>query len=224
MSQRHFPSRYPAREAGSTGITIRIPPTREFVMTAVAQASPVREAPVPEGWVAGSWTIDPAHSVVSFAVRHLMSRVRGTFSDVSGHITTGAGPAGSAATAVIAVTSVSTGNQMRDEHLRSPDFFDAQRHPQMRFASQALRPAGAGWVLPGELTIRDITRPLDLAVEFLGTDPDGLQGEPRVGFAARGSISRRDFGVSFGLAADGSKVVVADKVEIVLDVEAFLDA
>ena len=193
-------------------------------MTAVAQAGAVREAPVPEGWVAGSWTIDPAHSVVSFAVRHLMSRVRGTFSDVSGHIVTTSDPAESAAAAVIAVTSVCTGSQMRDEHLRSPDFFDAQRHPQMRFASQALHPADDGWVLSGELTIREITRPVDLKVDFLGTDPDGLQGEPRVGFTARGAISRRDFGVSFGLAADGGKVVVADKVDIVLDIEAFLDA
>jgi polyisoprenoid-binding protein YceI len=192
-------------------------------MTAVVQTSAVREAPAPEGWIAGSWTIDPAHSVVSFAVRHLMSRVRGTFSDVSGTIVTTADPAGSAAAAVIAMSSVCTGNQMRDEHLRSPDFFDAQRYPEMRFSGQALRPADDRWVLPGELTIRDVTRPVDLQVDFLGTDPDGLQGEARAGFTARGAISRRDFGVSFGLAADGGKVVVADKVEIVLDIEAFLD-
>jgi polyisoprenoid-binding protein YceI len=183
---------------------------------------------VPESWAAGTWTIDPAHSTVSFAVRHLMSRVRGTFSDVSGQITTTAEVSGSAAAAVIAVSSVSTGNQMRDNHLLSADFFDAGQYPQMRFASTALRRAGGGpdrcWVLSGELTIRDVTRQVDLEVEFLGTDPDGLQGEPRIGFAARTAISRRDFGITFGLAADGTKIVIADKVDIVLDVEAYLDA
>ena len=180
---------------------------------------------VPEGWVAGTWTIDPAHSTVSFAVRHLMSRVRGTFSEVSGQIVTSADPSRSTATAAVAVSSVSTGNQVRDNHLRSVDFFDAGRYPVMRFASRALRPAdGSCWVLSGELTIRDVTRPGELEVEFLGTDPDGLQGEPRIGFSARTAISCRDFGITFGLAADGTKIVVADKVDIVLDIEAYLDA
>lgn len=177
---------------------------------------------VPEGWVTGTWAIDPAHSTVSFAVRHLMSRVRGTFSDVSGQITTTAGVSGSEAAAVIAVSSVSTGSQMRDDHLRSADFFDAGRYPQMRFASTALRPAaGGGWVLSGELTIRDVTRPVDLEVEFLGSDPDGLEGEPRLGFSARTVISRRDYGITFGLAAEGAKVLAGDRVDITLDIEAF---
>jgi len=168
--------------------------------------------------------IDPAHSTVSFVVRHLMSRVRGTFSDVSGQIVTTAEVSGSAATAAITVSSVSTGNQMRDDHLRSADFFDAERYPVMSFASSALRTADGCWVLSGELTIRDVTRPVDLEVEFLGSDPTGLQGEPRIGFSASGAISRRDFGITFGLTADGTKIVVADKVDIVLDVEAFRGA
>ena len=176
---------------------------------------------VPAGWVAGKWTIDPAHTTVRFAVRHLMSKVHGTFSEVSGQILTGPDPSGSTATAVIAVSSVSTGNQMRDDHLRSADFFDAERYPAMTFASTKLRLADGGWVMSGELTIRDVTRPVDLDVEFLGTDPTGLQGEARIGFSARAAISRRDFGITFGLAADGTKIVVADKVDIVLDVEAF---
>ena len=179
---------------------------------------------VPEGWVAGTWTIDPAHSTVSFVVRHLMSRVRGTFSDVSGQIATSADPSGSAASAVIAVSSVSTGNEMRDNHLRSADFFDAERYPAMTFASRTLRPADGCWVLSGDLTIRDVTRPVDLEVEFLGTDPTGMQGEARIGFSARAAVSRRDFGVTFGLAADGTKIIVADKVDIVLAVQAFLGA
>ena len=187
----------------------------------VADVSSPAGVGMPNGWGAGTWEIDPAHSTVSFVVRHLMSRVRGTFSDVSGQIITSADVSGSTAAAVIAVSSVSTGNQMRDNHLRSADFFDAERYPQMTFASRALRPADGRWVLSGELTIRDVTRPVDLEVEFLGTDPDGLQGEPRIGFSARAAISRRDFGITFGLATDGTKIVVADKVDIVLDVEAY---
>ena len=178
----------------------------------------------PEGWVAGTWTIDPAHTVVSFAVRHLMSRVRGTFSDVSGQIITCPDLSGCTATAAIAVSSVCTGNEMRDNHLRSADFFEAARYPVMSFAGTGLRPADGSWLMSGELTIRDVTRAVDLEVEFLGTDPTGLQGEARIGFSARGTVSRRDFGITFGLAADGTKIVVADKVTIVLDVQAFLDA
>ena len=193
-------------------------------MTTTADVSATAGVPVPEDWVTGTWEIDPAHSVVSFAVRHLMSRVRGTFSEVSGQIVTSPDPSGSTASAVIAVPSVSTGHQMRDDHLRSADFFDAERYPSMTFASKGLRPAAGAWVMSGELTIRDVTRPVDLDVEFLGADPTGLQGEPRIGFSAQGVISRRDFGITFGLAADGSKIVVADKVSIVLDVEAFLAA
>lgn len=164
---------------------------------------------VPEGWVAGTRTIDPAHTTVSFVVHHLMSRVRGTFSDVSGQVVTSPDPSGSTAAAVIAVSSVSTGNQMRDDHLRSADFFDADKYPEMRFASTALRPADDSWVLAGELTIRDVTRPVDLEVEFLGTDPDGLLGEPRIGFSARAVVSRRDFGITFP-AVDGTKIVAEE--------------
>jgi polyisoprenoid-binding protein YceI len=181
----------------------------------------------PEGWATGTWTIDPAHTSLAFSVRHLMSRVRGSFSDVSGQIVTDRNPSRCQVTAAIALASVNTGNPMRDDHLRSPDFFDIGHTPQMTFTSTALRPAGAaeaGWVLTGDLTIRDVTRPVELEVDFLGTDPAGLQGETRIGFAARGTISRRDFGITFGLAADGTKIVVGDKVDITIDAEAFLAA
>jgi polyisoprenoid-binding protein YceI len=181
---------------------------------------------VPEGLATGTWTIDPAHTSVAFSVRHLMSRVRGSFSDVSGQIVTDHSPSRCQVTATIALASVSTGNPMRDEQLRSPDFFDIGHTPQMTFTSTALRPAGAGragWVLTGDLTIRGTTRPVELQVEFLGIDPAGLQGETRIGFTALGTIRRGDFGITFGLAADGSGIV-GDKVGITLDVEAVLNA
>jgi polyisoprenoid-binding protein YceI len=189
--------------------------------TTTTDVTAIPGALVPVGWVAGTWVIDPAHTALGFAVRHLMSRVRGTFSEVSGQIVTGPEPSGSVATATIGVASVSTGNPMRDDHLRSADFFDAGRFPEMTFASTAVLPAEGRWVLSGDLTIRDVTRPAELEVEFLGTDPAGLQGETRIGFSARGTISRRDFGITFGLAADGTKIIIGDKVDITLDVEAF---
>ena len=175
------------------------------------------------GWTAGTWTIDPAHTVVAFAARHLMSRVRGTFSQVSGKIVTGTDPTVCSATAAVALSSVSTGNEMRDNHLRSADFFDIGQSPTMTFTSTGLRHENGAWVLTGDLTIRAVARPVELEVEFLGIDPTGLQGETRIGFSARGAIARRDFGITFGLAAD-SKIVVGDKVDITLDVEAVLDA
>lgn len=180
----------------------------------------------PEGWATGTWAIDPAHTSVAFSVRHLMSRVRGSFGDVNGRIVTDHSPSRCQVAATIEVASVNTGNAMRDDHLRSADFFDVGHTPQMTFTSAALRPASvaeAGWVLTGDLTIRRTTRPVELQVEFLGVDPAGLQGEARIGFAARATISRRDFGITFGLAADGSGIV-GDKVDVTLDVEAVLDA
>ena len=193
-------------------------------MTAVAETSAASQVRAPEGWAAGTWMIDPAHTVVSFTVRHLMSRVRGTFSEVSGQIVTSADVTGSTATADIGMSSVSTGNEMRDNHLRSADFFDAERYPVMKFAGTGPRPLDGAWVLAGELTIRDVTRPVAFEVEFLGSDPTGLQGEPRIGFSARAAISRSDFGLTFGLGADATKIVIGDKVDIALDVQAFQGA
>lgn len=193
-------------------------------MTTAPDGTAVPGTAAPEGWDIGTWVIDPAHSTVSFAVRHLMSRVRGTFSNLTGQIVTAPDPARSTATATIEVSSVSTGNQMRDDHLRSADFFDAGRFPVMTFASTALHPAGGRWVLSGDLAIQDITRPVELDVRFLGVDPAGLQGEARIGFSASGTISRREFGITFGLAAGGTKIVVGDRVDITLDIEAFRGA
>ena len=143
-------------------------------MTTEPVVSPDQTLP---GYVVGTWDIDPAHTTVSFAVRHLMSRVRGTFSDVSGQIVTTPDPAKSTATAVIAVSSVSTGNQMRDNHLRSADFFDSEHYPVMRFASRTVRPTDDGWVLSGDLTIlndgtRIVSDKVDLTLDVeavLGT-------------------------------------------------------
>jgi polyisoprenoid-binding protein YceI len=176
------------------------------------------------GWTAGRWRIDPAHSQVGFAVRHLMSKVRGTFDEFSGQIVTADQPAESTVTAVVELSSVNTGLAMRDDHLRSSEFFDIAQNPKLTFASSALRQDDGRWLLHGDLTIKDITKAVELEVEFLGIDPTGAQGEPRIGFEARTTISRGDFGVSFGLATDGSKIIIGDRIEVTLDIEAFQES
>lgn len=176
------------------------------------------------GWTAGRWTIDPVHSQVGFAVRHLMSKVRGTFDEFSGQIVTTADPADSTVTAVIELSSVNTGLAMRDHHLQSGDWFDIEQTPKMTFASTAIRQDGDRWVLAGDLTIKGITKGVELEIDYLGIDPTGTQGESRIGFEAKTAISRKEFGVSFGLPTDGSKIIIGDQVEITLEIQAFLEA
>ncbi len=191
--------------------------------TSAITATATRQSVLP-GLVAGTWTIDPAHSTVGFAIRHLMGKVRGTFTDFSGQIVINTDPARSITTATIGLSSVHTGNAVRDKHLCSADFFNVETSPTMSFASTGLHRHGDCWMLTGDLTIRGITRPVDLEVEFLGVDPTGTQGETRIGVAARATISRRAFGVSFGLATNGSKTIISDSVNINLDIEAVLHA
>jgi polyisoprenoid-binding protein YceI len=187
------------------------------------EINPIDQGPLP-GVVAGTWVIDPAHSSVGFSVRHLMSRVRGRFTDFAGEITIADTPEQSSATVSIELASVHTGNEIRDNQLRSNDFFDVERTPKMTFSSTGVRSVGGSWVLTGDLTIRDVTKGVEIELEFLGVDPTGLQGEQRVGFDGRTSIRRSDFGVSFGLPIEGGKIVISDHVDIHLEIEAALSA
>lgn len=175
------------------------------------------------GLVPGTWTIDPAHSSVAFSVRHLMSKVRGRFTEFSGSIVTAPDLTESSVTATVNLSSVSTGNEMRDNHLRSGDFFNVEQTPTMTFASEGLCLHEGRWILAGNLTIRDVTRHVEIELDYLGVDPTGLQGETRIGVEGRTSIRRQDFDVSFGLAVDASKVIIGDKVDIVLEIEAVLN-
>ena len=183
--------------------------------------SAVTETTIP-GYLAGTWTIDPVHSEVGFAVRHMMvSKVRGRFGTFEGTITTAADPLDSTVTATIDLSSIDTGNEQRDAHLRSADFFDADSQPRMTYRSTGIRPEGGGFVLDGELTIRGVTRPVPLRLEINGFGPDAYGGT-RAGFTASGEINRKDFGVSWNAAIEGGGVVVADRVQLVLEVEAVL--
>src|ERR1700761_4283062 len=136
------------------------------------------------GYVAGTWTIDGAHSEVGFAVRHMMvSKVRGKFTKFDGEIVTGEDVLQSSVTAEIELASIETGAAQRDAHLRSPDFFDTENHPVMTYRSTGVRPDGGDYVLDGELTIKGVTKNVPLKLEVNGFGPDPYGGT-RAGFSA----------------------------------------
>lgn len=174
------------------------------------------------GYVAGTWTIDPVHSEVGFAVRHMMvSKVRGKFTKFSGEIVTAPEVLGSSVTAEIDLSSIDTGAEQRDGHLRSPDFFDTDNHPLMTYRSTGIRADGDSYILDGELTLKGVTKSVPLALEVNGFGPDAYGGT-RAGFTATGEINRQDFGVTWNAAMETGGVVVADKVSLHLEIEAVL--
>ncbi len=169
-------------------------------------------------WIAGTWTIDPSHSEVGFTVRHLVSRVRGQFEKFEGTITTGAGIEETRAIATVDLNSVSTRDEGRDGHLRSADFFDVEKSGPMTFTTTSFD----GQTAIGDLTLKGVTRPVELEIEFLGIGGDPWGGT-RAGFEATTEINRKDFGVNFDGIVDGGKILVGDKISIHLAVEAVLD-
>ncbi|GEL19668.1 hypothetical protein PA7_35050 [Pseudonocardia asaccharolytica DSM 44247 = NBRC 16224] len=176
------------------------------------------------GYVAGTWDIDPAHSDVSFTVRHMMvSKVRGRFGAFSGEIVTGDDLRSSTVTATIDATSIDTNNDQRDGHIRSADFFDVANHPEWTFRSTGVRADGQDHVLDGELTIKGVTKPVTLDLEVGGFGADAWGGT-RAGFTATTTINRNDFGVDIAMPLDGGGMVVSDKVQITLEIQAVLRA
>jgi polyisoprenoid-binding protein YceI len=175
------------------------------------------------GLVAGTYALDTAHTEIGFTVRHLMTKVRGTFNDFVGEIVVNDILEESTATVTVDLSSVDTRNEQRDGHLRSGDFFDVEKSPKMSFTSTELRPNGDDYVLAGELAIKDVSRPIKLAVEFLGVEQNAY-GQTIIGFEAVASISRKDWGIDFNVPLEGGKLLVGDKVDIHLDVQAALQA
>lgn len=178
-------------------------------------------------YVTGTWTIDPAHSDVGFVIRHLMiSNVKGHFTGFEGRIVTAADPLASEVTATVDMASIDTANAMRDEHLRSADFFDVAEHPTMTYRSTGIRPDGDGFVMDGELTLKGVTRPLALALEVNGFGFDPFAPDPatgaRAGFTATGEINRSDFGITYTGPIPGGGVALSETVRIVLEIEAAL--
>lgn len=179
------------------------------------------------GYVVGTWDIDPVHSDVSFTVRHMMvSKVRGRFGSFSGEIVTAPEFTDSTVTTTLDATSVDTGNEQRDGHVRTADFFAVETHPTWTFRSTGIRPDGdepgdGNWALDGELTIKGVTRPVTFALEVNGFGPDAYGGT-RAGFSAATTINRSDFGVDIAMPLDGGGVVVSEKVQVSLEIEAVL--
>jgi len=169
----------------------------------------------------GTFVIDPAHTTVGFAARHLMvSKARGSFGEVSGEITIGENPLDSTVTARIGAASIDTGHADRDAHLRGPDFLDVARFPHLTF--RGLRVAhvrGSDFVLAGELTIRDVTRDVELSVEFEGVARSPW-GQEVVGFTATTEIDREEFGITWNQALETGGVLVGRKVKIEISAEA----
>lgn len=182
------------------------------------------------GYITGTWTIDPAHSDVGFAVRHLMiSNVKGHFTKFEGQIVTAGNRLRSEVTATIDMASVDTANAMRDDHLRGADFFDVEKYPAMSYRSTGIRPGdGGGYLMEGELTLKGVTLPVSLNLQVNGFGFDPFAPDPatgaRAGFTATGEINRMDFGVSYNGLVPGGGVLLGEKVQIILEIEAVLQS
>lgn len=165
---------------------------------------------------AGDWTIEPAHSSVGFTVRHLgLSKVRGQFNSFNGTLSIADEQTASAVTATVEMSSIDTNNADRDGHLQSTDFFGVENNPQMQFSSTAVTESS----LSGDITINGITKPVTFDLDFHGVAVDGY-GVTRAGFSAEGEISRSDFGIDFNMPIGLDGMLIGDKVQIELEIQA----
>jgi polyisoprenoid-binding protein YceI len=171
--------------------------------------------------VSGKYTIDAAHTSVELVGRHLMiTKVRGLFPHVSGSITIDEDPARSHVEAEIEVGSLETGDPQRDAHLRSADFFDAERFPTMTFrSSQVEAGPGGTWNVTGDLTVRDVTRPLTLEVDFDGANLSPM-GDERIAFSAAADVDREEWGLTWNVGLETGGWLVGKRVRIELNVQA----
>lgn len=171
------------------------------------------------GLPTGVWNTDPTHSAIEFTARHLVvTKVRGSFSKFSISTEIAEDITSSKVSAEIEVSSVSTGEEQRDTHLRSADFFDAEKFPKITFTSTSVAPKGELYALTGDLTIRDTTKSVTLDLEFNGVSKDPW-GNTRSGFSLSGEISRKEFGMEWNVPLEGSGVLVSDKIQIGIELE-----
>jgi polyisoprenoid-binding protein YceI len=193
--------------------------TRRFAMAQVA-----REIEGMEGIAmppAGTYELDIAHTTVEFVARHMLSKVRGRFTDFSGAIEVAEKPEDSSVKVEIQTASIKTDTEKRDEHLKSGDFLLIEEYPKITFASTAVRPTGGtSFELEGDLTIKGVTKPVTLTGEFLGTGP-GMDGEtPLLAASAKVTIEREDWGVNWNMAVETGGFLVSKKVDLEIEVEA----
>ncbi|WP_456698390.1 YceI family protein [Aeromicrobium sp. P5_D10] len=171
---------------------------------------------------AGTWNLDPTHTEVGFTVRHLMSKVRGKFETFEGTLVTADDVTASSVNVKIDLSSINTGTADRDAHLRSGDFFGVDTYPTMTFTSTGVIDKGDNeFVVTGDLAIKDVTKPVELTVDFLGEGGDPWGGT-RVGVEATTTISRKEFGIDFNIPVGGDSVMIGDKISINIVAEAVL--
>ncbi len=171
--------------------------------------------------IAGDYVLDPAHTRVGFSARHAMvTKVRGQFDEFEGtaYVDTD-DPADSTVTVTIQAASVNTGQAQRDGHLKTPDFFDIENYPEIRFVSTAVLRDGTEWSITGDLTINAVTKSVTILFEELGEAKDPF-GNLRVGFEGSVTINRGDWGLTFNAALETGGVLVSDKVTLEFDVSA----
>jgi len=168
----------------------------------------------------GTYALDPSHSYVSFTARHLMvTKVRGRFPVVDGSLVIADDPEQSSVEAEIDAAGVESGDAKRDEHLRSADFFAVEQYPHVVFRSTKVENRGDGeFTLHGDLTVRDVTRPVVLQGEYLGSQASPW-GDTRIGFTAETEINRKDWGLEWNVALETGGVLVGDKIKLAIDAE-----
>jgi polyisoprenoid-binding protein YceI len=188
---------------------------RLFILAAVAVL-----LALPLSAETATWVIDGAHSSAGFSVRHMMvSKVRGSFDKVSGTVTGDlSNPASAQVDVTIDASSINTGNTKRDDHLRSADFFEIEKHPAITFKSKKIEKAGDGYRMTGDLTMRGVTKEVVLAVDAPAS-PIQVGKAWRSGTSATTRVDRKDFGLTWNRALEAGGVTVGDEVEIFLDVE-----
>jgi polyisoprenoid-binding protein YceI len=172
--------------------------------------------------LATEWNVDPAHSTAAFAVKHMMvSTVHGNFSNVKGTVDYDAGKLNEAkANLTIEVASLSTSNERRDNHLKSPDFFDAQKYPTITFVSTKVVPGSTGkFQLVGDMTMHGVTKQITFDVAGPESPIKDGKGNMHTGATATSRISRKDFGLTWNKAIEGGGVTVGDDVDITIEVE-----
>jgi len=175
--------------------------------------------------IAGDYTLDPAHSRLGFSARHAMvATVRGQFTEFTGsaHVNT-ANPADSKVEVSIVANSISTGNEQRDGHLLSGDFFETEQFPNITFTSTDVSRDGDDWTITGDLTIKGVTRPISVPFEFTGSAQDPF-GNTRIGFEGATTLLRKDWGLTWNAALETGGVLVSDKITLEFEVSAIKTA
>jgi polyisoprenoid-binding protein YceI len=171
---------------------------------------------------AGTWEIDPEHTTAEFVARHMLTKVRGRFTDVSGTIEIAETPENSRVEVVLKTDSVTSGSEMRDNHLRNSDFFEVETFPKITFTSTAVRfTGGSDFELDGDLTVRDVTKPITLKGEFLGWGP-GVMDVPTLFAEAKTTVEREDWNLTWNMAVETGGMLVGKKVDLELQVQAKL--